>query len=49
VRGLQGMPKFPGLSTAISDNAHALAMGKVMLAMAPPAVVERYLRGGLQR
>jgi DNA-binding IclR family transcriptional regulator len=48
-RGLQGMPKFPGLGTGIAENAHALAMGKVMLAMGPPAVVERYVRGGLRR
>jgi len=48
-RGLQGMPKLPGLGTGIADNAHALAMGKVALAMAPPEVVERYVRKGIAR
>jgi DNA-binding IclR family transcriptional regulator len=48
-RGLQGMPKLPGLGERIGDNAHALALGKVMLAMAPPEVVERYVRAGLRQ
>jgi DNA-binding IclR family transcriptional regulator len=47
-RGLQGMPKLPGLGAHIRTNAHALALGKVALALAPPAVVERYLQAGLQ-
>jgi DNA-binding IclR family transcriptional regulator len=47
-RGTQGMPKLRGLGAHIADNAHALAIGKVMLAMAPPEVVERYLRAGLR-
>ena len=34
-RGLQGMPKLPGMNPEIRDNAHALALGKVVLA-APP-------------
>ena len=34
-RGLQGMPKLPGMNPEIRDNAHALAMGKVVLARAP--------------
>ena len=48
-RGAQGMAKLPGLGAHIADNAHALALGKVMLAMAPPEVVERYLQAGLRR
>jgi DNA-binding IclR family transcriptional regulator len=48
-RGLQGMPKLPGLSPHIRDNAHALALGKVALALARPDVVERYLSGPLRR
>jgi DNA-binding IclR family transcriptional regulator len=49
-RGLQGMPKLPGLHPHIRDNAHALALGKVALALAPPATVERYVRSpGLRR
>jgi DNA-binding IclR family transcriptional regulator len=48
-RGSQGMPKLPGLGAHIADNAHALALGKVALAMAPPDAVERYLQAGLRR
>jgi DNA-binding IclR family transcriptional regulator len=49
-RGLQGMPKLPGLDPHIRDNAHALALGKVALALAPAATVERYVRSpGLRR
>jgi DNA-binding IclR family transcriptional regulator len=48
-RGQQGMPKLPGLGARITTNAHALALGKVVLAMAPPSVVERYIRAGLRR
>ena len=43
------MAKLPGLGARIADNAHALALGKVVLAMAPPEVVERYLQAGLRR
>ena len=32
VRGRQGIARMPGLGTQITDNAHALAMGKVVLA-----------------
>jgi DNA-binding IclR family transcriptional regulator len=46
-RGLQGMPKLPGMSPEIRDNAHALALGKVALALAGPDAVDRYLRAGL--
>jgi acetyl-CoA synthetase len=48
-RGLQGMPKLPGMSPEIRDNAHALAMGKVILARAPADALERYLTAGLRR
>jgi acetyl-CoA synthetase len=43
-RGQQGMPKLPGLKPRIADTAHALALGKVALALAPPAVVARYVQ-----
>jgi DNA-binding IclR family transcriptional regulator len=49
-RGLQGMPKLPGLKVRIGDTAHALALGKVVLALAGPEVLDRYLRNpGLRR
>ena len=49
-RGVQGMPKLPGLEPRIGDNAHALALGKIVLALAPPEVVARYVASpGLQR
>ena len=48
-RGLQGMPKLPGMSPDIRDNAHALALGKVVLARAPADALERYLSAGLKR
>ena len=48
-RGQQGMPKLPGLGDRIAANAHALALGKVVLAMAPPEVAERYTQAGLRR
>jgi DNA-binding IclR family transcriptional regulator len=43
-RGLQGMPKLPGLQPRIADTAHALALGKVVLALGRPELVERYVR-----
>ena len=48
-RGLQGMPKLPGMNPEIRDNAHALALGKLVLARAPADALERYLSGGLTR
>ena len=48
-RGLQGMPKLPGMNPEISDNAHALALGKIVLARAPADALERYLSAGLKR
>jgi DNA-binding IclR family transcriptional regulator len=47
-RGLQGMPKLPGMSSEIRDNAHALALGKVVLALSPPEAVDRYVDLGLR-
>jgi DNA-binding IclR family transcriptional regulator len=47
-RGLQGMPKLPGMNPEIRDNAHALALGKVVLALSPPEAVERYVELGLR-
>jgi DNA-binding IclR family transcriptional regulator len=48
IRGRQGMPRMPGLGTHISDSAHALAMGKVVLALLRPAALDRYIAGGLR-
>ena len=48
-RGLQGMPKLPGMNPEIADNAHALALGKVVLALGPRDAVEHYARAGLKR
>jgi acetyl-CoA synthetase len=39
---------MPGLGTRITDNAHALAMGKVVLARLKPAAVARYAARGLE-
>ena len=36
------------MSPDIRDNAHALALGKVVLARAPADALERYLSAGLQ-
>jgi DNA-binding IclR family transcriptional regulator len=46
-RGHRGMPKLPGLDPQVGDSAHALAMGKVVLALAHPEAVERYVAQGL--
>jgi DNA-binding IclR family transcriptional regulator len=47
VRGRQGIAKMPGLGTRITDNAHALAMGKVVLARLNADAVARYAARGL--
>ena len=47
VRGRQGIARMPGLGSQISDNAHALAMGKVVLARLRPAALSRYVARGL--
>ncbi len=48
-RGMQGMPKLPGMRPEIEDNAHALALGKVVLALEPREALERYVASGLRR
>jgi acetyl-CoA synthetase len=48
-RGRQGIARMPGLGTQITDNMHALAMGKVVLARLRPAALERYVTRGLTR
>jgi acetyl-CoA synthetase len=47
VRGRQGIARMPGLGTQIRDNAHALAMGKVVLSRLRPGAVARYCDRGL--
>lgn len=49
VRGRQGIARMPGLGSQIADNAHALAMGKVVLARLRPAALSRYVARGLPR
>jgi acetyl-CoA synthetase len=45
-RGQRGMPRLD-MDPEIRDSAHALALGKVALALAGPDAVDRYLRAGL--
>jgi DNA-binding IclR family transcriptional regulator len=47
-RGMQGMPRLPGMDPEIRDNAHALAIGKVVLAYSPAEAVDRYIANGLR-
>jgi DNA-binding IclR family transcriptional regulator len=47
-RGRQGMPRIPGLRSRIGSDAHALALGKVALSLAPEAALERYIAAGLR-
>jgi acetyl-CoA synthetase len=47
VRGRQGIARMPGLGTQITDNAHALAMGKVVLSRLRPEALGRYAARGL--
>jgi acetyl-CoA synthetase len=49
VRGRQGMPRIPGLETRITDGAHAVAMGKVVLAWLPEHTRRDYVRRGLRQ
>jgi DNA-binding IclR family transcriptional regulator len=49
VRGRQGIARMPGLGTQITDNMHALAMGKVVLARLRPDALARYIGSGLTR
>ena len=46
-RGRQGVPRIPGLGNEIRDSAHALAMGKVVLALLDANGVSRYVARGL--
>jgi DNA-binding IclR family transcriptional regulator len=48
VRGRQGIARMPGLGTQITDNAHALAMGKVVLARLRHGAVARYAARGME-
>jgi DNA-binding IclR family transcriptional regulator len=47
-RGRQGVPRMPGLGSEIRDSAHALAMGKVVLAQLDASGVARYAAMGLR-
>jgi DNA-binding IclR family transcriptional regulator len=47
-RGRQGVPRIPGLGNEIRDNAHALAMGKVVLALLDSIGLARYAARGLK-
>ncbi len=47
-RGRQGVPRIPGLGNEIRDNAHALAMGKVVLALLDSRGLARYVARGLK-
>jgi IclR family acetate operon transcriptional repressor len=47
-RGRQGVPRIPGLGTEIRDSAHALAMGKVVLARLDEDALSRYVARGLR-
>src|SRR3954453_752686 len=48
-RGLQGMPKLPGMDPEIAEKAHARALGKAVLALGPREALEQYARAGLKR
>jgi acetyl-CoA synthetase len=48
VRAHQGMPKLPGLGAQIGQAAHALAIGKVVLAELDREAIDAYVRGGLR-
>ncbi len=47
-RGRQGVPRIPGLGNEIRDNAHALAMGKVVLALLDSSGLATYVARGLK-
>lgn len=47
-RGRQGVPRMPGLGSEIRDSAHALAMGKVVLALLDPDALSQYMARGLK-
>jgi DNA-binding IclR family transcriptional regulator len=45
--GRQGVPRMPGLGSEIRDSAHALAMGKVVLALLGSKALTHYAARGL--
>ncbi len=47
-RGLQGMARIPSLGAELDGGAHALALGKVVLALAGDEAIEQYVRRGLR-
>ena len=47
-RGRQGVPRIPGLGNEIRDSAHALALGKVVLALLDSTGLARYVARGLK-
>jgi IclR family acetate operon transcriptional repressor len=47
-RGRQGVRRMPGLGSEIRESAHALAMGKVVLALLAPDGLARYVARGLK-
>jgi IclR family acetate operon transcriptional repressor len=47
--GRQGVRRMPGLGSEIRDSAHALAIGKVVLAELAPAALAAYISRGLRR
>jgi acetyl-CoA synthetase len=48
VCGRQGIPRVPGLEPRIGCNAHAVAMGKVVLSLLPEHSRRRYIERGLR-
>jgi IclR family transcriptional regulator, acetate operon repressor len=49
LRGRQGVPRIPGLALRMKDGLHALAIGKVVLALLPDDARGRYMQSGLRR
>lgn len=47
-RGRQGLPRIPGLSSTITTELHALALGKVVLAELSAGALGRYGEGRLK-
>ena len=46
--GAQGIPVMPGVGPEIRESAHALAIGKVALALTPEMRLQRFLHQGLE-
>lgn len=49
MRGRQGMRRMHGLGRKITDDAHALALGKVALSLLNPEALAAYVGRGLRR